>query len=327
MSGFPQRQGVFIPQRATNGFNSGLTGIGNLQSFFQANQAPTGPQPTTSETLLANGYTPTSSGVFGPGFEKGGVSYFGSTADAAAAGIQQRSQPSSLQQAGSALMGDAAAQQAAANRQYARVNAAAQGVGDAASSYATQIKGGNANFEPLIKQQRDEFAADRATTLNEFQDRTAADAGAAASGIQRKYAQQKQSIEMGLNPDGTMMTPAQKRDALNNLNAQMGQEVNSTIQGIWSNYNNQRAQLRTQYSGLQDSLQSRVANLTTQQAAFNQANLLNAANLEMQGRTTQADFIRNNPESVVSTYALLASLANTSTAGGGAGRNLRGFTF
>ncbi len=230
-------------------------------------------------------------------------------------------------QAANALRGDIMAQQGAADRQWNRVNNAGNDIFNTAQNASNQVKGGNVNFQPLMDQQKQEFQGQYDKTMGEFKDRTTTDAAALSSGIQRKYQQQMKQIDMGVNADGTLMTPAQKRDAQNNIHTQMGQEVNSSIGQVWSQYNQQRAQLNQQYGALQDSLQSRTAQLAQQQAALNQVNQLQSAQMLMQGRQLQGQYIAQNPESVVSVFSALSALANIGTSGGGMGRGMSAYTF
>lgn len=323
-------------------------GSQNANQFFNqyGSQNRNGSAVDTAAFFQSQGYTPHNDPFYGSGYKNNatGQTVYGGAANQMAQ-MNYTTQPSMggnagsaaggggapggfMGQAAQALKGDIFAQQKAADNQYNRINAAGAGVADLANQQADQLRAGaNANFQPLIDQQKAEFQSQYDKTMGEFKDRTTTDAAALSSGIQRRYAQQSKQIDMGVNPDGTLMTPAQKRDAQNNLRAQMGQEVNSSIQQVFSNYNQQRAQLNQQYGQLQDSLQSRAAQLTQQQAALNQATQLQAAQLQMSGRMQQAQYITQNPQSVVSVFSALSALANMGSAGGGAAQNLRAFTF
>jgi len=324
-------------------------GSQNANQFFNqyAQNRGGGSGVDTAAFFQSQGYVPHNDPFYGSGYKNNatGQTVYGGAANqmaqmnyttqpgmggnaGSAAGGGGGQQGGFMGQAAQALKGDIFAQQKAADNQYNRINAAGAGVADLANQQAEQLRAGaNANFQPLIDQQKAEFQSQYDKTMGEVQDRTNTDAAALSSGIQRRYAQQSKQIDMGVNPDGTLMTPAQKRDAQNNLHAQMGQEVNSSIQQVFSTYNQQRAQLNQQYGQLQDSLQSRAAQLTQQQAALNQATHLQAAQLQMSGRMQQAQYITQNPQSVVSVFSALSALANMGSAGGGAAQNLRAFTF
>lgn len=322
-----------------------FNGMQNANNFFQQFGQQQAQTPVDVQGYMAGqGFTPTSDPFYGQGYRNNatGQTMYGSApnqlagAGANANGGFNTSMGGSpfgggggtfLNQAAGALKGDVLAQQGAADRQWARVTAAGNSVFDTAQSASNSIKGGNVNFQPLMDQQKADFQSQYDKTMGEFKDRTTTDAAALSSGIQRKYQQQMQQIDMGVNPDGTLMTPAQKRDAQNNLHTQMGQEVNGSIQQVWSQYNQQRAQLNQQYGQLQDSLQSRTAQLAQQQAALNQVNQLQAAQMLMQGRNLQAQYIQSNPESVVSIFSALSALGNIASSGGGMGRSMGQINF
>lgn len=327
-----------------------MFGMQNANNFFQQyGQNQQQPQVDVNSYMAGQNFVPTSDPFYGAGYRNNatGQTMYGNSANqlamsgananggfnAGAGGMNGANafggggQGGFMGQAANALRGDIMAQQGAADRQWNRVNNAGNDIFNTAQTASNQVKGGNANFQPLIDQQKQEFQGQYDKTMGEFKDRTTTDAAALSTGIQRKYQQQMKQIDMGINADGTMMTPAQKRDAQNNIHTQMGQEVNSSIGQVWSQYNQQRAQLNQQYGQLQDSLQSRTAQLTQQQAALNQVNQLQSAQMLMQGRQLQGQYIQSNPESVVSIFSALSALGNIASSGGGMGRSMGQINF
>lgn len=219
--------------------------------------------------------------------------------------------------------------------------------------------------------------------IRNFQDRSAQDAASTASGIRRSMQSAMNEIRSGVNPDGTPMTPAEKQAAILNLQRTVGDQVDQTVTGYFSDYNKARAaleqnlaslrmnnaglrqsgadiKLRATQTGLQaeqlalagEQLRAQTglqgneqiieaqkgqremmdlsSNLMTFMASMKESSLMNALNLEMQGRTTMAQLVQQNPRSVVSwfqgllaLYATAAGQGGGSSGGGGGGTGQR----
>lgn len=175
-----------------------------------------------------------------------------------------------------------------------------------------------------------------------FEDRVAQDAAAAATGIRGRAQSESKRIAAGLNPDGSMMTPAERFAAQNALRMDTETQVQTQITGLMSNFNNVKAQLevnranvalsggqllgqvgvglaeaRTRAQAVANQMTQFGAGLRLQGEQIRSAAQLNAVNFEMQGRQALFQMIQNNPEGIVSVYAALASFFGAATTPGG----------
>lgn len=181
-----------------------------------------------------------------------------------------------------------------------------------------------------------------AQATREFEDRAAQDASAAAYGIRRNAQAAMEQIGAGLNPDGTLMTPAQRQAAMTELRMETDAQVQQQITGIFSDYNRMRAGLRmnqaslamaggqllgqvgTAISGqraqallstqaMQQQLMEFGANMRVQAEQIRSSAQLAAVNFEMQGRLAISEMVRANPEGIISLYAALSSFIGAAT--------------
>jgi len=184
--------------------------------------------------------------------------------------------------------------------------------------------------------------------ISDFKDTSAQDAANAAFGLRRNVQSAMQQINAGMNPDGTMMTSAERQAATQQLYSQTEDQVSQTVNGIFSNMNNAVAsmqgnlanitmgqsqtamaggQLRAQVGTSFGSQTLEAANLGQRMAelganyramgeqAYASA-LQQSVMFEMQGRQSVAEMIRANPRQFVSLFAgLTGYLAAATTPG------------
>lgn len=184
--------------------------------------------------------------------------------------------------------------------------------------------------------------------ISDFKDTSAQDAANAAFGLRRNVQSAMQQINSGLNPDGSMMTPAERQAATQQLFAQTEDTVSQTVTGIFSNMNQQvsamqgnlanitmgqsqtamaggqlRAQMGTSFGSQTleaHNLGQRMAELGANYRAMGEQAVASALQqsvmFEMQGRTAVAEMIRSNPRQFVSLFAgLTGYLAAATTPG------------
>lgn len=155
-----------------------------------------------------------------------------------------------------------------------------------------------------------------------YEDRTAQDTSAAMVGLQQQLQNQMTQID-----GDASLTPSQKQQMKMQLQGQMGMLRQQTANQIASGYNQGMAQMQMAAGqGYQGSAQisaqataqgQGVANQRLQMSqAYNQMRESLASNaaqvaaqLAMQGRTTVAQFVQQNPRSHVSWFQGLAALA------------------
>lgn len=198
------------------------------------------------------------------------------------------------------------------------------------SSRESQLEGfvdgisGSVAEQMIDIQNPEDFASVRRAeqALKDFEDRTAQDMSAAALGIREQLAGDFAALQGGMRPDGTMMSPAEMDSARYNLQAKAGRAVQTTLTGIMSQYNQQRAQMGMNVAAMTNAAEQ--WNLQAQQ--INAANNLNALQLEAQGRTALSQYTMANKESVVSKFSGLMQLlhAGLTPMHGGGGFNMGG---
>jgi len=204
--------------------------------------------------------------------------------------------------------------------------------------------------------------------IKDYEDRTAQDASVVAAGIRRNAGSAMRMVRSGIHPDGTPMTSGEQASAMAQIQREVGDQVQSAVTPIFSEYNRTKTQLQTTLAqlrtgnaqmrlsgaGVKDQLaetelkarwmqgdlekaklagtelesqvglavgdqmlkaqagQREMMNLSAglHQTAANleQTSLLESVRLEMQGRTQMAQFVQQNPRSVVSWFQSLLSL-------------------
>lgn len=197
-----------------------------------------------------------------------------------------------------------------------------------------------------------QFAAQGVETWNkaigDFKDMSAQTAANAAFGLRRSTQEAMQQINSGMNPDGTMMSPAEQQAARMQLTQTTEQQVSQSVTGIMAQVNDQMAQMKGTLASLQmgqgqqamagaqlgastgvsyggmtlqnDQTRNDMARLSSQLTMTGEqayaAALQQSVAMELQGRTTMAEMIRANPRSFVSMYAgLTGYLAGATTPG------------
>lgn len=174
---------------------------------------------------------------------------------------------------------------------------------------------------------------------------------AIAAGIRADAQAQMKEIQSGLRPDGSMMTEAERQDAMMQVQTRTARQVQQAVVPVQERAQENLAQLRvgfsqlqqgnaaleaqirtefgrqdisfqqqkTQLQGVQAQLGSMAANLVSLGEQLRSAAQLNAVNFEMQGRLSVSELIRQNPESVVGVFAGLAALLQAATIPGAGG--------
>lgn len=187
--------------------------------------------------------------------------------------------------------------------------------------------------------------------VNRFQDRSAQDASAVAEGIRRSMKTASKMARSGMRPDGTSMTSEEQHAAMQEMEFEVGRQVQSAITPILSDYNRTRASLdqslaalRSQGAGMRLQAAGQVAstdiagtqNLLSAQAGrrdmanlasslsqagtqLRQTALLTAVQLEAQGRMNLAQLVQQNPETVVSWFQSLLAMQSVEAASSGMG--------
>lgn len=102
--------------------------------------------------------------------------------------------------------------------------------------------------------QANKFAAEARAqyekTIGEYKDRSAQQAGDLRIGLERQVQNQMRSIEMGRNPDGSMMTPAEKAAMTQNMQQAVSEQVSQGVNQIYTNLNDTMAQMGQNLSQL-----------------------------------------------------------------------------
>ena len=184
--------------------------------------------------------------------------------------------------------------------------------------------------------------------ISQYSDRSAQQAGDLRIGLERQYQSAMKDINSGMNPDGTMMSPAEKAANRQNLQQSMGEQVSQGVNQIFTAFNDtkismegnlaslRQAQSQTAMAGGQlrgqtglgfgaqtlDAQKVRAgylelsANLTTTMEQMSAASELGAINLLTNGHKDMYEMISNNKRGVTSMYAALSGwLAGMTTPG------------
>lgn len=189
--------------------------------------------------------------------------------------------------------------------------------------------------------------------ITKYEDRGAQDASAAASAIRRAGQSMLKEASVGINPDGTPMTTAQKQDMAYRAQQDVQSQVQEQITPILSRTNDTLAGMRQTLAGLkQNNANLRISGgdlrvkagelgartgielgnqmLESQRATrdmialsadlhkvggeLQNAAQLNAVNLEMQGRLALSQLIQQNPRSVTSWFQGLLAMYSVQAA-------------
>lgn len=361
MSAFPSfaSKGSLLTRQAGGGSVSDPSMPGGSLSLedLLTQQSKTTPS-TTNPTGL--NYTPAGTGGFNAGGAIGGTGiprWF-------APNKTQVPQPgiNATDAASTAALSDLQRTQAAADKQHQTVSDAIAKVQQTVAKSSGQITAGGAAASDVLKQSsiantgkleklgdsqvsdmKQQIAAlkasvdkNNAATISNFKDMTAQEASVTARGIAANYQQTIKMATKGIGADGLPMSPEEQQQAIFQAHQAAGEQTQAALTGIYSNFNNVQAQLRTTLSaqslqaglgglsalgeaqGGQRSLYSQSANLgaTLDQARAQIANAtpFAALQLEMQGQTAIADMNRQNPQSVVSYFSTVAALTSLASA-------------
>lgn len=223
-------------------------------------------------------------------------------------------------QASTIFNNEADLMQLAADRQFVRnqepINNMRELIGRSGEFTATGERTAN-DLTALGDRQSQDFEAGVSEAMGNFDQTYAADVTAAISGIRESYQPQMQAIRNGMNPDGTLMTPAQQKDAMFAMNQQIGGQVQNTYTQLASQYNQARAQLAQGFSGQRLNSQALVGSYMQQASAIRNAAQASALQFEASGNQAMADLIYRNPESIVSRFQGLLAVAGIASAPGG----------
>lgn len=184
--------------------------------------------------------------------------------------------------------------------------------------------------------------------IGQFKDTGAQDAANAAFGMRRNIEMANKQIDAGLNADGSMMSPAEKQAARQQLYSESESQVSQAVTGIYSNMNQQVASMQGNLAGLRtgqaqqtlaggqlrgqigttfgaqtlDAQQTNYrmkelgSNLRTMGEQAYASAMQQSVMFEMQGRQTMAQMVRENPRQFVSMFAgLTGFLAGATTPG------------
>lgn len=209
--------------------------------------------------------------------------------------------------------------QQAADRQFVRNNEPIGNMRDllGRSGEITQVGNETAQgLTDLSNRQSTAFEAGVNEAMGNFDQTYASDVQAAISGIRESYQPQMQAIRNGMNPDGTLMTPAQQKDAMFAMNSQVGSQVQNTFTQLASSYNQARASLAQGFSGQRLNSQQLAGSLQQTAASIRNAAQATALQFEASGNQAMADLIYRNPESIVSRFQGLLALAGLASAPG-----------
>lgn len=201
--------------------------------------------------------------------------------------------------------------------------------------------------------------------LGGYQSDSQANISATVSGLHRQMQTRSQLVNSGINPDGTMMTPAERQAAQRQLTFDTMQATSGVVSQMREEQSRIAAQLGMQLAGtnisagqialgaagarteagrlregvattratvgssvsgqaldverLRTGYRQLASGLLESGANMRSSALTLALQLESQGRIAMAEMVRNNPESVVSSFASLLQLYSVASAPGGAG--------
>lgn len=213
---------------------------------------------------------------------------------------------------GQGIQGDVLHEQQLADQQHAMLggvaNQFAAGLTGAGQQERALGEASAGRLEGLGGEDRAFFEAKAAKDRAEFKDLTAQKAQAAMAGMRSQYQDQKTEIENGVNPDGSVMTPPQKQQALTMLNRQVMEATSNQIATIGGQYNDMARQAATMEMGQRVQSMGQRQQLQSMAEGMRTAALGAALNFEVQGLQGLAEMIRDNPATYVSRYAALAEM-------------------
>jgi ElaB/YqjD/DUF883 family membrane-anchored ribosome-binding protein len=161
--------------------------------------------------------------------------------------------------------------------------------------------------------------AEARAAVSGFEDRVAQDASLASEAIRRRGQAASQQIAAGINPDGSLMTPAQRFAAQSELMHNTDVQVQQQVGQMMNNFNNVKAQLQSNVASISAAVSgqrvqaqevaNRMDQFGTQVRQFGEQ-LRSAAQLNA---SRLAEMVRANPESVISVFAALSSFLGAAT--------------
>ena len=175
-------------------------------------------------------------------------------------------------------------------------------------------------------------------TMGEYKDRTALQASNLAVGLGRQVQNAMQQLAGGLNPDGTMMTPAERAALQTTMQRDVAEQTSMGINQIYSQFNDTmasmganlaqlkqaqaqttmaggqlRGQVGTAFGGqtidaqrMRASMTELSSNLRTTMEQMSAASELGAINLLTGGYKDMYDMIQGNKRGTTSMYAALS---------------------
>lgn len=185
-------------------------------------------------------------------------------------------------------------------------------------------------------------------TIGQYKDRTALQAQNLAVGLQRQVQNTMRDISSGMNPDGTMMDPAQRAALMTTMQQNTAEQTSMGINQIYTQFNDtmatmgtnlanlKQAQAQTTLAGgqlrgqvgtafgaqtidaqrMRGSMMELSANLTTTMEQMSAATELGSINLLVNGFKDMYDMIQGNKQGHTSMYAALSGwLAGMTTPG------------
>lgn len=228
--------------------------------------------------------------------------------------------PTFLEQMGGVLFDETGRLQQAADYNRARVDSEIEGIrgtlDDASSSFLELGFGQAQDLIGLANRQQGEFEAGATDVVSSYEDRTAQDAHSTVLGIRRDMQNELTELGNRMNPDGSEMTNDEYLSRKADLQRRTAESVQQTTTGIYSNFNNNLASLKTALNQQRLSMQAGVRELYMASQGLQTAALGQAANLQLQGRFQLANLIQSNPMSIVSLYSAMAEMFKLATAPG-----------
>lgn len=308
------------PLGASRSFGSTTRGIASRSGSAQSNLPPGG-----SFTAGGQGLSTYSAGsrYKAPAYLAPGGARYQGVGDGSLLGrggsLLNRGQGGLIEQGASILGEEMGLLQQAADRQFIRNQEPIEGMRDVIGRAGEITSVGNQTADELTglgTSQAQAFEQGASDTMSQFDSTFTGDMTAAISGIRESYQPQMQAIRNGMNPDGTLMTPAQQKDALFAMNQQVGSQVQQTYTSLSSAYNQARAQLSQGFSAQRLNSQQLVGALAQSAAAIRNAAQASALQFEASGNQVMADMIYRNPESIVSKFQGFLALASMASAPG-----------
>jgi len=240
-----------------------------------------------------------------------------------------------------ALLSDMNNTQAAANRQWNRLDSNNQGMGQVVGGVNQAVQnvsnqGANSmdQFGQMLMgpqgmgnfDKASQYAADAVQTQKDaaaqYKDTNLQTAQATASGISRNFQAQMQQINAGRNPDGSAMTPEQQESARSQIRSEQMTQVASAMaplvtrgQEFLAGLKGNIAQTQMGAANMEAGIgqgRSNVLAMAQRSREFSanlrQMGVIQGAQLEMQGRGQLGQMIQANPETVVSKFQGLMAM-------------------